>query len=282
MAAWDGSGVDPWLPDRLARDARIAEAERNVFRQLWADLSSWLVSVRRAVLGGDGGEVRRPDPDSVWAFVPDWLAIVDALVTGPILDAFGLAFRTIFGDGYRFDNRAAAAAHLGSVRNRMVRTPDEVFNLVATAIAEGAGLGEDIRKLRDRVRRILSVTETEMWPNRAVTVARTETLGALNAGRQDAFAAVAAELGGDFERMWLATADTRTRPSHRDADGQRQPIGTPYIIGADPDNGAEGAQLMFPGDPTGPAHEVIQCRCTQLLLRPGEDIDLSDRHYSTW
>lgn len=281
MAAWDGDGVDPWLPDRLARDARVVAAEQNVYRTLWAELSAWLVAVRRAVLGPPG-EVRRPEPDAVWAFVPDWTALVDRLVLGPILDAFGLAFRTIFGEDYRFEGRAATAAHLAGVTNRMVRTPDEVFNLIATAITEGVAQGESIRDLRARVGRVLSVTETEQWPNRAVVVARTETLGALNAGRQDAFQAVADELGGDFERMWLATDDTRTRKSHRDADGQRQPIGVPYIVGADPDAGAEGAQLMFPGDPTGPAHEVIQCRCTQLLLRPGEEVDLSNRHYSDW
>jgi uncharacterized protein with gpF-like domain len=164
----------------------------------------------------------------------------------------------------------------------MVRTPDEVFNLIAVAIAEGAGLGEGIPELAKRVNKILSVTETERWPNRAVVVARTETLGAMNAGRSDAFDAVATDLGGEFEQMWLATDDERTRPSHRAADGQRVPLGTPFLIGADPAMSLAGVHLMRPGDPTGPAHEVIQCRCTTLLVRPGETVDLSDRGWDDW
>lgn len=276
---WDGQGVDPWLPARLARDARIAAAERDVYRQLWAELSAWLVKVRRAV---QPSAAVPPEPMAVWAFVPDWEALVQRFVTGPILDVMGLAFRTIFGDDYEWDHRPGVAAHLASVTNRMVRTPDEVFNLVATAVAEGAGLGEGIPDLAKRIGRVLSVTETEQWPNRAVVVARTETLGALNAGRGEAFAAAAEDLGGRFEQMWLATDDTRTRKSHREADGQRVPLGTPFTVGADPDLGLEGTQLMRPGDPSGPAHEVIQCRCTTLLVRPGEDVDLSDRHYTNW
>ncbi len=281
MAVWDGEGTDPWLPDRLARIAAIVQAERDVYRTLWAELSAWMVSVRRAVMGPTD-QVRRPDPDALWAYVPDWTALVDRFVMGPVLEAFGLAFRTIFGDDFPYDARPGTAAHLAEVKNRMVRTPDYVFNLVATAIAEGAGLGESIQALAKRVNTILSVTETEIWRNRAVVVARTETLGALNAGRGEAFKAVATELTGEFEQMWLATEDSRTRPSHAAADGQRVPLGTPFLIGADPTLGLTGVYLARPGDPTGPANEVIQCRCTTLLLRPGEDVDLSNRHFSDW
>lgn len=276
---WDGKGIDPWLPERLARDAAIAKAESTVFQQLWAEMSAWLVKVGRAV---QPTEVMPPDPMAVWAFVPDWEALVARFVVGPITDVFGMAFRTIFGDDYRFDQRPGLAAHLASVTNRMVRTPDYVFNLIATAIAEGAGLGEGIVDLAKRVNTLLSVTETERWSNRAVVVARTETLGAMNAGRSDAFTAVSDELGGTFEQMWLATEDERTRRSHANADGQRVPLGTPFTVGADPERGLEGVQLMRPGDPTGPAHEVIQCRCTTLLVRPGEDVDLSNRGWKDW
>lgn len=277
--SWDGQGVDPWLPARLARDATVAALERDVYKQLWAEMSAWMVKVRRAVLPAAR---LPPEPLAVWAFLPDWDSLVTRFVTGPLLDVFGLAFRRIFGPDYPYDSRPAAAAHLAAVKNRMVRTPDEVFNLVATAIAEGAGLGEGIADLAKRVGRILSTTETDMWPNRAVTVARTETLGAMNAGRTDAFDAVVEELGGDFEKMWLATEDTRTRKSHRDADGQRVPVGSPFLIGVDPDLGLAGVHLMQPGDPSGPANEIINCRCTTLLLRPGEEIDLTDRGWNTW
>lgn len=277
MTGWDGSGVDPWLPERLRRNAAVAAAERDVYAKLWAELSAWLVKVRRAVVPSMSVP---PDPMSLWAFLPDWQTLVNTFVTGPVMDVFGLAFTKVFGPGFRYDDRPAALAHLAAVSNRMVRTPDEVFNLIATAIAEGAGVGEGIRDLAARVQRLLTVTETPIWRNRAETVARTETLGAFNAGRVDMFAVLAEDLGGgDFEKLWLATDDTRTRKSHREADGQRVPLGSPFTIGADADLNLLGVQMMQPGDPSGPANEVINCRCTTLLVRPGEELDYSDRNW---
>ena len=77
------------------------------------------------------------------------------------------------------------------------------------------------------------------------------------------------ESGTDMVKVWLATEDSRTRPSHREADGQRVPMGANFIVG--------GHSLAFPGDPSGPPGEIIQCRCTMLLMEPDEDVDLSDR-----
>jgi hypothetical protein len=103
-------------------------------------------------------------------------------------------------------------------------------------------------------------------------IARTETIGALNAGRDDAFTAVAeADPDTRYEKIWLATDDRRTRTTHNLADGQRVPVGAPFIVG--------GFPLARPGDPTGPAHEVIQCRCTLLLVEKGETVDLSNRQF---
>jgi hypothetical protein len=270
---WDGDGVDPWLSERLAAEAALVAAEQGVFQRYWAELSAWLVAVHRAVFSG--GRLLPPEPSAVWSQVPAWEQAAADIVQGPIRDTMGLAYDAIFGPGYRFDARPAVAAHLAEVTNRMVRTPAQVFDLVAEAITEGAGLGEGIPVLADRVATILSATATDMWTNRAVTVARTETLGALNAGRWDSFDAVAQLLGeGDMEQYWLATDDARTRPTHKAADGQRVPVGGYFSVG--------GADLRFPGDPLGPAQEVIQCRCTTLLMRPGEEIDLSNRQFTEW
>lgn len=161
--------------------------------------------------------------------------------------------------------------YLAEVRNRLVRVPDEVYDLVAAEITQGANLGESIPKLAARVDNVLSTTGSERWPNRATVIARTETIGALNAGRSDAFSAVAEEMDESMEKMWLATEDTRTRRTHREADGQRVPVGSRFSVGM--------FELAFPGDPTGPPQEVIQCRCTMLLVEPGEFVDLSNRQF---
>jgi hypothetical protein len=266
---WDGSGVDPWLPERLNARAEVARAERAIRNAFWAELSGWLVETSRAVLRDPG---HRPDPNAVWARVPAWRDAVDLVLHGEIFKALGLAFRKVLGVNYPWDQRVFATRYLAEVRNRLVRLPEEVFDLVAHEVATGVNLGDSIPQLRDRIDNVLSTTGSERWPNRATVVARTEAIGALNAGRADAFKAVKEEDPElKLERIWLATDDDRTRETHRLADGQRVPLGSPFIVG--------GAELAFPGDPTGPPQEVIQCRCSMMLVEPGESTDLSNRQF---
>lgn len=261
---WDGQGVDPWLPARIEARAEIARAERDIRNSFWAVLSEWLTRTARRVLRGE----QPPDLDAIWARVPAWRDAVDHVVQGAVKSAMGAGYR-ILGPDYQWDSRPAVSRHLAEVTNRMVRTPDEVFDLVAGQMSQGVNLGESIPKLAARVDEVLSTTATERWPNRAVTVARTEAIGALNAGRTDAFIIFDEESDEELERVWLATSDTRTRPNHREADGQRVPVDQPFTVG--------GFPLMFPGDPTGPPQERINCRCSTLLVEVGESVDLSDR-----
>lgn len=263
---WDGEGTDPWIVPRMEAATEAAVIEAAIREALWVELSAWLVTVSRAVL-----HTVLPDPLAIFAKAPAWAAAVDRIVRGPVRDAIGTTYRTLLGDGYQFDSRPAVVEHLATVSNRMVRTVDSAFDLVAQQVSIGANLGEGAAEIADRVDEVLSTTRTERWPNRAVVVARTETMGALNAGRQDAFAAVAEELETPFEQMWVATVDRRVRPTHRRADGQRVPTGQLFIVG--------GASLRFPGDPLGPGKEVIQCRCTTILLEPGETVDLTHRQF---
>jgi hypothetical protein len=244
---WDGGGTDPWLPQRL--DARLdaARVERDIRAAVWAALSDWLVQTARRVLRGD----RPPDLDAIWARVPAWREAVDLILAGEVWRAIGLAFERVLGKDYPWDQRAFVTRYLAEVRNRMVRLPEEVFDLVAGQMSSGVNLGEGIPKLAARVDSVLSTTASERWPNRAVVVARTEAIGALNAGRTEAFKVVAEETGDELEMFWLATSDSRTRPTHRAAEGQRVPVGGRFIVG--------GHELAFPGDPTGPPQEVIQC-----------------------
>jgi hypothetical protein len=264
---WDGRGTDPWLPPRLAARTDAAQVERDIRAAVWAALSDWLVQTGRAVLRNG----TRPDLDAIWARVPAWRQAVDLILRGEILKAIGLAFTRLLGRDYPWEQRVFVTRYLTEVRNRLVRIPDEVYDLVAGQISAGVNLGEGISSLAVRVDIVLSRTESERWPNRATVIARTETIGALNAGRFDAFNAVAEETGDKFESFWLATSDSRTRKTHRAAEGQRVPLGQPFIVG--------GFELRFPGDPTGPAQEVIQCRCTTLLVEPGEAVDLSNRQF---
>jgi hypothetical protein len=263
---WDGKGRDPWLPARLAGRANIAMHERAIRASIWAQLSAWLVGTARRVLAG---RTTRPDLDAIWARAPQWRQAVEHVVQGEIREAMHSAYVPLLGRDYPWDNRPFVARYLAEVQNRLVRVPDEVYDLVAEQVAMGAGVGEGIPQIADRVDDLLSTSGSERWANRATTIARTEAVGALNAGRDDAFKAVEQETGTDLEKVWLATSDSRTRPTHRAADGQRVANGARFSVG--------GFSLAFPGDPSGPPQEVIQCRCTMLLTEPGEELDLSNR-----
>jgi hypothetical protein len=262
---WHGQGMDPWLPARLDAAIHVREAEEEIRVAFWAALSAWLVGTARRVLRAG----LLPDLDAVWARVPAWHEAVGHLVQGEIKAAVGIGFQRLMGSGYAWDQRPFVARYLTEVTNRLVRVPDEVFDLIAHEVQFGVGLGEGVAPLAKRVDRVLSTTASERWPNRATVVARTEAIGALNAGRSDAFQAFTEETDQPMQKLWLATEDSRTRPTHRAADGQRVPVAGTFEVG--------GFHLAFPGDPTGPAQEVIQCRCTMLLVEPGENVDMSNR-----
>jgi hypothetical protein len=266
--AWTGQGPDPWLPQRLEARMDVLRTERDIRETFWAQLSDWLVRLSRRVLRGDG---RSPDMDAVWALAPAWRDAVDLVISGAILPAMQRAYRATVGAEFDLESRPFLARYLAEVRNRMARVPEETFDLIAGQVSAGVNMGESIPKLAARIEETFSLTATPRWENRATVTARTEAIGALNAARAEAFKVFKQDWAGgeELERVWLSTSDSRTRETHRLADGQRVAMDQPFIVG--------GAPLMFPGDPSGPPQEVIQCRCTVLLVERGESVDLSNR-----
>lgn len=88
--------------------------------------------------------------------------------------------------------------------------------------------------------------------NNAVRIARTEGHRIQCQAGMDA-CEKAKEKGADVVKQWDATLDDRTRESHAAVDGQIRELDKPFSNG-----------LMFPGDPSGGAAEVINCRCALL------------------
>lgn len=129
-------------------------------------------------------------------------------------------------------------------RNRLVGIGDIVWANARQQLADGIREGDSIRQLADRVRTAAAVSEP-----RARTIARTEVVGASNS----AAIAQARSAGVPMRKLWMATEDARTRPSHVIADGQTVELDEPFDVG--------GFLLDFPGDPTGPPQEIISCRC---------------------
>jgi uncharacterized protein with gpF-like domain len=96
---------------------------------------------------------------------------------------------------------------------------------------------------------------------RAIVIAKTETHTAMTYGIDQAVAST----GVEFEREWSTAGDERVRPSrgskqrfynHRIVDGQTRKQNEPFDV--------SGEKLMYPGDPTGSAGNIVQCRCILL------------------
>lgn len=263
---WNGEGFDPWLPSRLRASAQVAAQERKVYQSFWSFFADFLVAALRAVLSS-----QVPDPQNVFAVQGLWNTLMAEFVATTIRGVIQSVFEGIFGPGVQFDSRPAVVAYLAQVENRMRNVDEEVYDRVAATVAQGTAEGWSIAQTAQELGELLD-SNNPLWRNKAVVVARTETIGALNSGRTDSFLAIATEVPElDFQQQWLATNDSRTRPTHRTADGQRRRMGQTFDVGS--------ANLRFPGDPLGPADEVIQCRCTTILVEEGREVNFSNRGF---
>jgi hypothetical protein len=149
---------------------------------------------------------------------------------------------------------AEAVAYARTMPNRMKDVGDHLWNDLRTKISTAIETGD----VADRLERTIRET-TQFSRYRAEMIARTETTRAFNAGTL----AGAQALGvyGPREKVWSSGFDDDVRTTHREADNQYRPLNQPFNVG--------GAQLQHPGG-DGPAKEVINCRCTLLLLYPGD------------
>lgn len=212
------------------------------------------------LLGGTAASVPagHVSVDDLGVIRTQWVTHLDA----EVLPGLGAAYRTAavhvadrlayYGHDVAALTAPDAAAFLAAARNRLVGVGDHLWEAARDELVAGLQAGEDARQLAVRVRDAAGVSEV-----RARMIARTEVAGAANA----ATLAQVRVLGDPTAvKEWLATpgpagvgCDERTRPTHCTADGQRVRIGERFVVGE--------ALLDHPGDPTGPADEVVGCRC---------------------
>lgn len=122
----------------------------------------------------------------------------------------------------------------------------------------------DLPGLRARRRALWQEHDESLgqWQWLARRIARTEVHGAIEGGNLAAAQAAEQATGKTRYKRWLSTTDTRVRGTHAVADGQIVELGQPFRVGR--------AELQHPGEAGGPAHEVINCRCTMLILERDE------------
>ncbi|WP_439082072.1 phage minor head protein [Streptomyces sp. WL006] len=135
---------------------------------------------------------------------------------------------------------------------------DRLSEAARRQLAAGLDAGEDIDRLRDRLRDAFARDGAQLGPAREQRVAQTEASRAWNAAT---LAAARAVTGPDrpVVKQWVTRHDARVRASHKAVDGQIRLLAEPFSVA--------GVPMQTPGDPTAPATQVCNCRC-RLAVAP--------------
>lgn len=190
------------------------------------------------------------DEALVHAYAPAWIAsMTDGAEIG----------RSVLGKkispSFTLYNRAfdAWVKKNGLIKAKEINTTtyDALRAAIDESLAEGIAAGESVPKLSARVQDACDGVYDDMRETRATMIARTETMASVNFGQQIVY-----EDEGVQRKAWLATPDSDTRDAHADADGMTVGIHEAFSVG--------GEELEYPGDPSGSAGNVINCRCTVL------------------
>jgi hypothetical protein len=126
--------------------------------------------------------------------------------------------------------------------------------IVRKAIKDGKPLSQmDMDRIAGRY-------SDRMLKHRADTIARTESITALRAGRREGIqqgieqGAIASDR---VKRVWSATLDSRTREDHTSVNGQSvDGMDAPFTL-------PDGSRMLYPGDTSlgASAAQTIACRC---------------------
>lgn len=197
-------------------------------------------------------EKKAIDPAKVYDREKEAAVVTAALgsAVGDVYDDFGRRTGEALGVDYNLLDRGRFD-DLMERTNRLVGVSDTTWERVRNELIDGELAGEGIDGLSKRIKGVFG----QASGYRARTIARTETIGAANAG------SLRAAIQSDVvdRKTWLATVDPRTRASHVTADGQTVDIDKKFQVGA--------SMMNAPGDPAGGPHETINCRCTLLFVR---------------
>ena len=125
---------------------------------------------------------------------------------------------------------------------------------ITSEVSRGIALGMTFEQVAQQIK--FKMTGTYDRPGgalgRAMTISRTEGHRIQVQATMDACYR-AKEKGADVVKQWDSTMDSSTRKSHVAVDGEIRELDKPFSNG-----------LMFPGDPSGGAAEVVNCRCALL------------------
>jgi len=113
-------------------------------------------------------------------------------------------------------------------------------------VRQSIASGDSINDLNKSVKKVV-----EGVVNGNETIITTQTTKTMNHSRITGLQKANSKIDDTIEKIWVSRRDEKVRASHKSLDnGISIPLDEAF------DNG-----LMYPGDPTGDASEVIRCRC---------------------
>lgn len=138
--------------------------------------------------------------------------------------------------------------------NHLGENVGDLKKTIASEVSRGISTGMSF----EQVARQISINMMGTYENPggsyayALRIARTEGHRIQCQGTMDA-CYKAKEKGADVVKQWDSTLDGNTRESHQQVDGEIRELDEKFSNG-----------LMFPGDASGGAAEVVNCRCALL------------------
>jgi len=151
-----------------------------------------------------------------------------------------------------------AVSFLETTTNKITNSTLEVWGDVQGKVNQSLLTGMSNVDLQKEVKKI-----TGYSASRAEAIARTETMSAYNGGLEEGAMAMPLE-HRPVAKEWLATSDSRTRKTHKAANGQ--------VVGMEEMFDVGGRSMSRPQASGAPADEVVNCRCTMLLYYPGDEL----------
>jgi hypothetical protein len=290
---------------RIRRGEKKVYAGVITAMTIWLDTARQLILGQPVPALTAAADEPIPDIDAAQASFAAWANALEQHVEPAIAEAFGEAFaaqsRAADISPVHYQEH-----HMATVHDRLKIWPEGAFEELRPELLEAMQQNESIDgQITDRIARILDIdaptrriradisaidaeiadpeTDREeipflkgkrrslwnqhdesqqQWRWLARRIARTEIQGAVEGGSLASAQATAEATGRPMFKAWLSTSDERTRASHNVADGQIVKLAEPFRVGA--------ALLQHPAFPGGPAHEVINCRCTMRILSESE------------
>lgn len=235
----------------------VRRAEDGIFSRVMNMFRNWLPRVADAVLVRSRNQQMMPEATAVFSTVDTWREQV-RMLQDDLEPVARIGWSQVTGEITFSGSNIFILRALEATGNLLSDMPNEVHSLIIDEIAAGLSAGEDTAAITRRIELLLSVTGNDRWANRARTIAITETTRAANAGALAA-ATTAEPTVGPMLKRWNDEDDEDVRLTHRIADGSEVRLTQPFDVG--------GFPMMFPGDPIGPPHEVVNCRCDLSFRR---------------